>query len=226
MGSSKIIPAGQSSPPSGSWPKIKICGLSREADIAAVNQYAADFAGFLFAPSKRQITPEQAKELIAKMDPAIISVGVFVNMAPMAVAEIARYCDLGAVQLHGSETTAEIIQLKTLLPADVLVIKALRIKDASSLDQAENIPADMLLLDAYTPNAAGGSGISFPWDLIRNFPRPYLLAGGLNKDNVAEAVFFLHPWGVDVSSGVETNGLKDEQKIKDFIEKVRRQCDE
>ena len=198
-------------------PKIKICGLTRPEDIAAVNVYHPDFAGFLFAPSRRQISPELAKDLIAGLDPLIIPIGVFVDMEPMAAAEIAHYCDLGAVQLHGQESDLDIQLLRALLPPELLVIKALRVKDASSLEQAENIPADILLLDAYHAEAAGGTGLCFPWALIKDFPRPYFLAGGLNPGNVQSAISLLHPWGVDVSSGVETDGQKDRGKIRDFI---------
>jgi len=201
--------------------RIKICGLTRLEDIAAVNRQRPDFAGFVLAESKRRVTPDQVRDLIAELNPAIIPVGVFVDRPSLEVAEIALFCSLGAVQLHGRETNGEICRLRALLPAEVLIIKALRVKDSASLAMAGEIPADLLLLDAYSPGAAGGTGTSFPWEWVQDLTRPYLLAGGLDGETVQQAIALLQPWGVDVSSGVETDGLKDEGKIADFIKKVR-----
>lgn len=201
--------------------RIKICGLKRLADIDAVNRCRPDFAGFVFAPSRRQVTPGQARELILMLDPEIIPVGVFVNLEPLKMAEIARFCGLGAVQLHGREGNDEIRQLRRLLPPDILIIKAIQVKSADSLAGSSEIPADLLLLDAFVPGADGGSGASFPWSWVRDLTRPYFLAGGLDSKNVRQAIALLQPWGVDVSSGVETEGLKDEMKITEFIRKVR-----
>ena len=199
---------------------VKICGLTRPEDIAAVNRHRPDYAGFVFAASRRRVSPDRAKALIERLDRAILPVGVFVDEPAEAVAAIARHCDLRAVQLHGGETNETIAALRLLLPPAVAVIKAVPVRDGASLAAAEQYDCD-LLLDAWAEGAAGGGGRTFDWALLQGFPKPYLLAGGLDEDNVAEAVRQLQPLGVDVSSGVETNGAKDAEKIGRFIRSAR-----
>ncbi len=200
---------------------VKICGLMRPEDVEAVNRFRPDYAGFVFAKSRRQVAPEHARRLIARLDPVIVPVGVFVDESVETVAAIAGLCRLGAVQLHGSEDNSYISSLRKLLPPDVIVIQAVRVRDAASLVVTEQSFCDLLLLDACAEGVAGGAGQTFDWRLLEGFSKPYLLAGGLRGGNVAEAVRKLKPLGVDVSSGVETDGNKDYDKIGRFIELAR-----
>ncbi|RNC29822.1 MAG: N-(5'-phosphoribosyl)anthranilate isomerase [Candidatus Dichloromethanomonas elyunquensis] len=202
--------------------KVKICGLTRKEDIAAVNAFLPDYAGFVFAESKRRVTPLQAASLIKNLDPVIRPVGVFVNMDCNEAAAVTRVCGLKAVQLHGREDDRYLSELRTLLPENVQIIKALRVQNRSSLLEGSGIPCDLILLDAYKDGLAGGTGEVFDWTLLQDSPRPYILAGGLSPSNLQTAVETLHPYGVDVSSGVETGGLKDREKIRDFIHTARR----
>lgn len=201
--------------------KVKVCGLMRPEDVEAVNRHGADYAGFVFAESRRRVAPDDSKALIRSLNPMIMPVGVFVDEEVERVADIANFCALGAVQLHGGEGNGYVAALRKLLPAGTMVIKAVRVRDAGSLKQAETADYDLLLLDAYSDDVAGGAGKTFDWNLLEGFGRPYLLAGGLKSDNVAQAVSRLKPYGVDVSTGVETDGKKDETKIAEFIEKAR-----
>lgn len=201
--------------------RVKICGLTRAADVAAVNKCGADFAGFVFAESRRRVSPDEARQLIEALHPTVTPVGVFVDEDAENVALITKTCKLGAVQLHGTESNVYISALRKLLPCGIKIIKAVRVKDATSLEAAGGLECDLLLLDAYNGSAAGGSGKRFDWNCIVDFDRPYLLAGGLNAGNVADALSRLQPYGVDVSTGVETDGTKDETKIAEFIRLVR-----
>lgn len=201
--------------------KVKVCGLSRLEDIEAVNVCLPDFAGFVFAPSRRRVTAERAAALIAGLDPAIVPVGVFVNEDVETVCRIAKECRLGAVQLHGQEDQTTIAALRQGLPAGVRVIKALAVRDDGFSQPPAGLDPDFLLLDAYSPDMAGGTGKTFNWNAIGVVAVPCLLAGGLHAGNVAEAIAKVNPWGVDVSSGVETGGCKDRVKIIEFVRKAR-----
>jgi phosphoribosylanthranilate isomerase len=200
--------------------RVKICGFMRMEDVEAVNRLKPDMAGFMFAQSRRRLSLEEAKRLTDALDRSIVSVGVFVDERSEITAAIAEYCGLGAVQLHGAESEACITRLRKLLPAGTLVIKAVRIRDEASVKAAEGFCCD-LLLDAYHEALPGGTGLPFDWRLLRGFRRPYILAGGLNAGNVAEAIRLLEPYGVDVSTGVETDGAKDARKIEEFIRIAR-----
>lgn len=204
--------------------RVKICGLTRMEDIEAVNRCRPDYAGFVFAPSRRQVSMDLARLLTEALDAPILSVGVFVDEDAARVVDIAKQCALGAVQLHGNEDNAYISTLRKLLPTGTLVIKAIRVRDEASLAQAEQLQCDLLLLDAFTQGQAGGAGKAFDWRLLNGFNKPYLLAGGLHAGNAAGAIETLNPFGVDVSTGVETNGLKDGDKIAQFISIARREC--
>ncbi len=202
--------------------KIKICGLKRPEDISLVNREKPDFVGFVFAKSKRQVNVAQVAALTALLDAGIQTVGVFVDEPAEGILMAVRTCSLNVVQLHGTETLAYIVNLKKMLPQEVLVWKAIRVKNSSSLSEMAVVSADRFLLDAWHPGAAGGNGISFDWTCLQNLSEPYILAGGLTPENVAGAIKILSPWAVDVSSGVEINGMKDMEKLQHFMAAVRK----
>ena len=197
--------------------KIKLCGLSRPCDIEAANELKPDYIGFVFAPkSKRYVTPEKAMELKQMLLPEIQSVGVFVNEKPETVVKLLQDGTIDIAQLHGAEDEEYIIQLRQL--TDKPIIKAFRIETASDIEKALQSTADYLLLDS-----GAGTGTVFDWKLIQNIKRPYFLAGGLDADNAAEAVNTLRPYALDVSSGIETSGLKDKSKMAAFVAAVRKE---
>ena len=197
--------------------KIKFCGLTRAEDIAAANALKPEYIGFVFAPkSKRYVSPQQAALLRARLDPAIKAVGVFVNEPPEAVALLLNENIIDIAQLHGQEDAAYLARLRSLTARPLW--QAFRVTDAESLAKAEKSPADLVLLDS----GAGGTGRAFDWALLENFKRDYLLAGGLGPENAADAVERLHPYGVDVSSGIETAGKKDPEKMAAFVAAVRK----
>ncbi|MBR1561043.1 MAG: phosphoribosylanthranilate isomerase [Clostridia bacterium] len=196
--------------------KIKLCGLSRPRDIEAANRLRPDYVGFVFAEkSRRYVSPEQAAALKALLDDGIRAVGVFVDADAAFVAGLLDANVIDVAQLHGHEDDAYIRRLRAL--TDRPIIQAIRVENEADLRRARSSLADHILLD----NGAGGTGAAFDWSLLEGFDRPYFLAGGLGPDNVAEAVRRLHPYAVDVSSGVETDGHKDAQKMRRFVEAVR-----
>lgn len=196
--------------------KIKLCGLLRSCDIMAANELMPDYIGFVFAPkSKRYISPQDAKKLKAQLSPQIRAVGVFVDEKPETIATLLEEGIIDAAQLHGSEDEAYIRQMKRL--TEKPLIKAFRVNSKQDIAAAQMSMADAVLLDS----GSGGRGIAFDWDLIFGMKRPYFLAGGLNAGNVKEAVERLHPYAVDVSSGIETGGKKDKEKMAAFVQAVR-----
>lgn len=196
--------------------KVKLCGLTRPQDIQAANELLPDYIGFVFAPkSRRYVTPEQAAELRGLLNPNLTAVGVFVNEPPKTVAELLDRGVIDIAQLHGTEDEEYISTLRAL--TDKPLIKAFRIDTEQDIAAAENSTADYVLLDS----GNGGTGTVFDWSLIRRLKRPYFLAGGLTADNVGGAVASLHPYAVDVSSGIETGGVKDETKMTRFVHAVR-----
>lgn len=199
--------------------KIKICGLKTMEDIYMVNRRKPDFAGFVFAGSRRRITPERAVEMKKGLLPEIRSVGVFVNEDPELVVRLAEGGVLDYIQLHGDEDAAYIRQLKA--KTEKPVIKAVRVRSREDIRQAERLPCEYLLLDTYKAGEYGGSGEAFCWELIPEIGKPFFLAGGLCEENIAEALKRCHPWAVDVSSSVETDGRKDAEKVGRFMEAVR-----
>lgn len=200
--------------------KIKICGLSRMEDVLAVNEFLPDYTGFVFSKSKRQVTAEQAQSLKAKLSPKIKAVGVFVNEPVPFVAGLAQKGIIDLVQLHGDEDEAYIQTLKQSVSCPV--IKAVRVQSGEQILKAQRLPCDYLLLDAYSKDAYGGTGEAFRWDMIpQNLSKPFFLAGGLNESNISQAVQTVQPYCIDVSSGVETNGHKDKEKIRQIINIVR-----
>lgn len=200
--------------------KIKICGIKRLEDIEIVNKYKPDYIGFVFYKNSRYVDFETAKELKSKLDKSIRAVGVFVNEPIDFIVKLCISNIIDVVQLHGDEDDEYIKQLRALVKCRI--IKAVRVKSAEQILQEEQKKCDFLLLDTYKKDVYGGSGEKFNWDLIPDdLVKEYFLAGGLNADNIQLAIKTLHPFCVDVSSSVETDGVKDEQKIKKIIEKVR-----
>lgn len=196
--------------------KIKLCGLSRAEDIAAANRLMPDYIGFVFAKkSRRYVSPERAAELKALLDPRITAVGVFVNETPENIANLLESGVIDAAQLHGDEDEEYISSLRKL--TDKTLIKAFKVNSVQDVIKAESSSADLVLLDS-----GAGTGSVFDWELIRTVKRRYFLAGGLDSRNVGEAIETLHPWAVDVSSGIETGGIKDEKKMADFISAAGR----
>ena len=196
--------------------KIKFCGLTRSEDIRIANALRPDFIGFVFAPqSRRYVPPEQAAILKDMLDPSIRSVGVFVRETPEQIAALLRAGIIDIAQLHGGESEEDIRALRTL--TDRPVIKAFRIDSEADLPAVIRSTADFVLLDS----GAGGTGTVFDWHTADSLRRPYFLAGGLTPENVGDAVRRLHPYAVDVSSGIETDGIKDPLKMTAFLQHAR-----
>ncbi len=207
--------------------RIKICGLKRIEDIEAVNELCPDYVGFVFADfSHRYVDKETAVRLKGRLDPRIKAVGVFVNEDYNYVAELLNEGVIDIAQLHGDEDEVYIEKLRGLTSdnedeaksADSeKIIKAFNMSKIGNVSEIDNSSADMVLVDSGT-----GSGKTFDWNRLREIKRPYILAGGLGVQNIAEAVNTLQPYGVDVSSGVETDKLKDVNKMRSFVEIVRK----
>jgi phosphoribosylanthranilate isomerase len=199
--------------------KIKICGLKTLKDIQAVNKYMPDYIGFVFADSKRKIDLATARLLKQNLSKGIQSVGVFVNAPIPYIQELYKENLIDLIQLHGDEDLTYIHELNKTL--NVPVIKAIRVKSQKQLLSFVNFPSAYLLLDTYHENQYGGSGIAFDRSLIPKNYRDFFLAGGLNAENMKEAILDCHPYCIDISSGVETAGMKDEGKIREVIEIVK-----
>lgn len=197
--------------------KIKLCGLSRPCDIEAANELKPDYIGFVFASkSKRCVTYEKAAELKSRLSPEIQAAGVFVNEHPQNVADLLKNGIIDIAQLHGDEDEDYITQLRLL--TDKPIIRAFRMKTANDMKTAEQSTADYILLDS-----GAGTETVFDWGLVKRIRRPYFLAGGLDARNAADAVKVLHPFAVDVSSGIETDGVKDQIKMAAFVAAVRKE---
>ena len=220
-------------------PKVKMCGISKVETIPAVVEAQPDYMGLVFAPSKRQVTVDQAKILVSELHKQyanrynrdviqwsndvvqefIKTVGVFVNETLENLVTIATEVNLDAVQLHGDEDEAFIQSLKER--TNVEVWKAVQIRSAADAEAWIDSSADMLLFDAYHKDERGGTGEVFDWSCLDEFERPFMLAGGIDSTNVARAIRTVRPYGIDISSGIETNGVKDDEKIKAFTNIVR-----
>ena len=196
--------------------KIKLCGLTRIEDIEAANALKPEYIGFVFTPkSRRYVDPQEAAILKRQLNSGINAVGVFVDEEPKKVAELLDSGIIDMAQLHGSEDENYIKQLRMM--TDKPIIKAFRIDREQDFVDAQESSADYILLDS----GNGGTGTAFDWQFIGESRRPYFLAGGLNPENVKEAVERLHPYAVDVSSGIETAKVKDIHKMEAFVYRVR-----
>ena len=198
--------------------KIKLCGLTRPCDIDMANQLKPDFIGFVFAKkSKRYAPPELARELKARLSPEIQAVGVFVNEPVESVAALLEEGIIDMAQLHGKEDEGYIASLRARTKKPIL--QAFRMDTREDVLAANRSSADFVLLDSGT----GGTGTVFDWSLLGDIDRPYFLAGGLNPETVGPAVKALHPYAVDVSSGIESDGRKDPEKMAAFVSAVRKE---
>ena len=195
--------------------KIKICGLFRNIDIDYVNEAKPDFIGFVFAKSRRQVSEGWAEAMRPKLRSEITPVGVFVNESLAKVAQLLNDSIIEIAQLHGTETEQYIQELKSL--TNKPIIKAVRVLSQEDIVGAQDTVADFLLLD----NGTGGTGESFEWSLVSKVKKPFFLAGGLNADNIEQAIVATSPYAVDLSSGVETGGMKDRGKILEIVRRMR-----
>ena len=207
---------------------VKFCGLTRPEDVEAANSLKPEYIGFVFWPkSKRFVSREKALELKKALLPGIKAVGVFVDEDPEVVFGLLKDGVIDIAQLHGSEDEEYIAKLRDMVlgwrsvdpdASEKPIIKAIVIKGPDDIERARACSADYLLLDS-----GKGTGQTFNWELIRDagFEKPFFLAGGLDPTNVGKAVEELHPFAVDVSSGIETDGRKDPDKMKEFVSKVR-----
>lgn len=199
--------------------RIKMCGIRTFAEAEMAVNYGADALGFVFSKSPRKIDPLMAREIIRRVPPFIVKVGVFADEQEDYVLSTAEFCGLDAVQLHGDESP----EYCSRIP--VQVIKAFRVKDLSVLEKLASFKVSGYLLDTYVPGTLGGTGKTFNWDIACCAAEKYdriILAGGLNCDNVAHAVEKVRPFAVDVSSGIESGGKKDRCKIIRFVNEIRR----
>lgn len=198
--------------------KIKLCGLTRPCDIEAVNELQPDYIGFVFVKkSRRYVSPEKAKELKAMLAPGIQAVGVFVNEEPEQIVSLLEAGTIDVAQLHGQEDETEIRRLREL--TDHPLIQAFRIDTEQDVERANASTADYVLLDS----GAGGTGTVFDWNLLQAIRRPYFLAGGLDTENLGTVKAKLNPYGIDVSSGIETDGYKDKEKMTAFVAAARKE---
>lgn len=196
--------------------KVKICGISRDVDTEYLNTSLPDYTGFIinYPKSRRNITPQRAKELSKQLDPRIITVGVFVDNDLYEIAELANCGVIDVIQLHGNESEEYISHLRSETGAEIW--KSFIVKTEADIIAAQKSSADKVLLDGGL-----GCGVSFDHSLISNIGREYILAGGLNISNIETSLKTIDPWAVDISSGVETDGVKDGKKISEIVSFVR-----
>ncbi len=195
--------------------QIKLCGMTRLVDIETVNSLKPEYIGFVFwERSKRNVTKEDARLLKDRLDPEIKAVGVFVDEEISVVENLLAEGIIDIAQLHGKESEDYIKTLQS--QCNKPVMKAFTIHSEEDVEKANASSADMVLVDS-----GKGSGMTFSWELLKGMRRPFFLAGGLNTENISDAIKTLNPFAVDVSSGIETDGVKDPNKMELFIKKVR-----
>lgn len=211
--------------------KIKLCGMMKPCDIEYANRVKPDLVGFIFANTRRKISAAQAKQFRKALDAEISAVGVFVNEDISVITSLVQDGCIDMIQLHGEEDADYIRRLREI--CDVPVIKAVKVQTVEQIRQAAALPVDYLLLDTYRKGVLGGTGEAFDWELLREakaaagdtaegalFGKPYFLAGGLHAGNLREAAA-LGSYGLDVSSGIETDGSKDFDKMVEVVNIVR-----
>lgn len=197
--------------------RIKLCGMWREVDIEGVNAARPDYVGFVidFPKSKRSLTRERVAQLSSQVDDRIVRVGVFVDEPQEFVAELFDAGTIDVAQLHGHEDEEYIARLRAI--TDVRIWQAFQVRDAAATERARASSADMVVVDA-----GQGTGRAFDWSLVQGLDRDFILAGGLGPDNVAAAIEQVRPWGVDMSSGIETDGVKDPEKMRAAVAAARK----
>ena len=205
--------------------KVKICGLKSLADVAIVNKYLPEYVGFVFANTKRFVTDEQAFTMKRALDERIQAVGVFVNEPQEHIITLCKQRIIDVVQLHGDETSEYITELKQQISNPI--IKAVRVQNAQQVKEEQQQEADFMLFDTYKKGVYGGSGERFSLSILEESlkneesAKPFFVAGGLAPENIKEVLGDVACYCVDVSTGVETDGSKDEKKVREFIERVR-----
>ena len=218
--------------------KVKFCGITQEDTVPVLLETEPDYVGFIFAPSKRQVTVEQAQSITRSLqdsvsttsgDKCISRVGVFVNETISTIVEIAKAVPLSVVQLHGDETVAYIESLRIHLQEEQLgsiqIWKAVQVQIKKDIMQWEQAPIDGLVVDAYSKTTRGGTGQTVDWSLLEGIEMPYYLAGGIGLHNVARAIRRLQPYGLDMSSSLETNGQKDASTIRTMSQLIKTVID-
>ena len=197
--------------------KIKICGIKRLEDIEIVNKYKPDFIGFVFANSKRKVSYDLALNLRKNLSEDISAVGVFVDADKKEILKLYNGGIIDIAQLHGNEDENYICDLKKKTQNKLKVIKAIEISQNTDLSKYDDYNSDYLLLDS-----GKGSGKTFDWNLIKkDFKKDFFLAGGLNSSNISQAISEFNPYAVDLSSALEVDGFKDENKIKEIMEIIK-----
>ena len=199
--------------------KVKICGIKNLQDAIFAADYGADAIGFVFAKSIRKVSKEKARAIVRKLPPFITTVGLFVNETAEDIEAACRFCGLDAIQLHGNEPPNILNKLK-----DFKTIKAFRIQNKKDINPIKKYKPNAILLDGYSENYMGGTGTSFDWKIVKKIKTsiPIIVAGGLTHLNVSQAIKIVNPYGVDVSSGVESEpGKKDKRLVKKFIDAVK-----
>lgn len=204
--------------------KIKLCGLRRQEDVQYVNEFIPDYVGFVFADSKRKISPDMALSLIRNLNRNIRTVGVFVNEDVDSIVLITQHVGLDVIQLHGDEDAQYISNIRHTLPK-AEIWKAVRVRDEKSIILADSLPVHKLLLDAFSMEAYGGTGRTADLKLIKalrsKMSKPFFMAGGLDINNIENTADAVLPYGVDISSGIETDDCKDKEKIKAVVQLVK-----
>ena len=206
--------------------KIKMCGLRRPDDIIYANEYLPDYIGFVFAESRRKVSGEEAKNLGAQLDPFIKKVGVFVNEPVRSLITISKQAGLDIIQLHGDEGEEYIKEVKHETGKELW--KAVWVRMVKDIQEAQRLPADKLLLDSFSEESYGGTGKVMDFAVLdqADIRKPYFIAGGLTVENLPEILKKAEPYGIDISSGIETEGVKDREKMLKVIQCVRGGKDE
>lgn len=201
--------------------KIKMCGLKRPEDIVYVNECLPDYIGFVFAESRRKVSAQEAEKLGRQLDPAIRKVGVFVNEPVRQLISISDEAGLDILQLHGDEGKEYIKEVRKKTGKEIW--KAVRVRTAKDIREAEELTADKLLLDSFSEDSYGGTGKIMDFSVLEqtDIRMPYFIAGGLTVDNLSEIIEKTGPYGIDISSGIETGGIKNREKMLQVIQCVR-----
>lgn len=201
--------------------KLKLCGLRRPEDIEMVNEARPDYVGFIFAPTRRYVSPETVRELSRELEPGIRKVGVFVNESAETIARVAETSGIDIVQLHGDESIEDFYRLRELFGGEIW--KGVRVRLPLDIRRAEALPADMLLYDSFVAGEYGGTGRRANISAITDAAavKPFFLAGGINAENLNSILSLITPWGIDISSGFEVDGVKNKEKLSQLMKTLK-----